>query len=114
MSARAKARKTGAPPGDGVNGSEPSDQPQPVDARPDEAQPELGYLPGPDAPTRVPPRLVYPPVAEARPSSRPVFAVAFAALLLLVAIGVLLVRQGMTDDSATAEMVHAAMRLAGV
>src|ERR1700712_4367520 len=113
MSARAKAHKTGIPPEDGVNGVEASVPPQPVDVSRDEAQPELAYLPAPDAPIRVPPPLVYPPVAEARPSSRPVFAVAFAALLLLVAIGVLLVRQGMTDDSANATVASSAPSATG-
>jgi hypothetical protein len=105
MSARAKARKPDTTPEDGANGIEASVRPQQsVDVRPDEPQPELAYLPAPDAPVQVPPPLVYPPVAEARPSSRPVFAVAFAALLLLVALGVLLVRQGMTNDSDTAAL----------
>jgi hypothetical protein len=41
-----------------------------------------------------PARLVYPPVTEERPSSRPVLVAAFAALVLLVAVGVLLIRNG--------------------
>jgi hypothetical protein len=128
MSARAKARMTGSPPQD-ESAPAPTDQTsdatapsadtstQPdsasasadtataaaqdvdrVDGYADQVQPKLTYAPTPAAP-RVPPTLVYPPVAEARPSSRPVFAVAFAALLLLVAIGVLLVRQGINNDS---------------
>jgi hypothetical protein len=114
MSARAKALKTGASPGAVANGIEASVRPpQPVDARPAEPRPELAYLPAPDAPTQVPPPLVYPPVAEARPSSRPVFAVAFAALLLLVALGVLLVRQGMADDSDTAAVASSTPSAAG-
>jgi hypothetical protein len=43
-------------------------------------------------------RLVYPPVAEERPSSRPVLVIAFAALVLLVAAGVLLVRHGQSSS----------------
>ncbi|MDX6319762.1 MAG: hypothetical protein QOD35_3162 [Nocardioidaceae bacterium] len=45
-----------------------------------------------------PARLVYPPVAEERPSSRPVLITALAALVLLVAAGVLLVRHGQSSS----------------
>jgi hypothetical protein len=44
-------------------------------------------------------RLVYPPVVEERPSSRPVLVAAFIALLLLLAVGVILVRQGLSSAS---------------
>ncbi|MDX6367481.1 MAG: hypothetical protein QOK30_2557 [Nocardioidaceae bacterium] len=44
-------------------------------------------------------RLVYPPVAEERPSSRPVLITALAALVFLVAAGVLLVRHGQSSSA---------------
>jgi hypothetical protein len=44
-------------------------------------------------------RLVYPPVTEELPSSRPVLVVALVALLLLTVVGVLLVRQGLASHS---------------
>jgi hypothetical protein len=47
-------------------------------------------------------RLVYPPVAEERPSSRPVLLTAFAALVLLVAAGVLLVKHGQSSSAGPA------------
>jgi hypothetical protein len=54
-------------------------------------------------PAAAPPaRLIYPPVAEERPSSRPVFIAAFAALVLLVAVGVLLVRHGQSSATGRA------------
>jgi hypothetical protein len=46
-----------------------------------------------------PARLVYPPVTEERPSSRPVLITALAALVLLVAAGVLLVRHGQSSSA---------------
>jgi hypothetical protein len=46
-----------------------------------------------------PARLVYPPVAEERPSSRPVLITALAALVLLVAAGVWLVRHGQSSPA---------------
>jgi hypothetical protein len=49
--------------------------------------------------TASPARLVYPPVAEQRPSSRPVLITALAALVLLVAAGVLLVRHGQSSSA---------------
>jgi hypothetical protein len=52
-------------------------------------------------PTDVQARLVYPPVTEEVPSSRPVLVVALVALLLLIAVGVILVRHGVTSDSGT-------------
>lgn len=124
MSARAKAQRPDKPP-EGAAGQPQagtsSDAPtelgptsrsaagaddleasvQPVDGRAVETQSEPATVPAPAAAARVPGSLVYPPVAEARPSSRPVFIAAFAALTLLVAIGVLLVRQGLANDSGT-------------
>ncbi len=45
-----------------------------------------------------PARLVYPPVPEERPSSRPVLIIALIALVLLVAAGMLLVRHGQSSS----------------
>jgi hypothetical protein len=67
----------------------------------DATAPEVGPEPKPAGSTGAPAKLVYPPVAEERPSSRPVLAVALLALLLLVAVGVLLIRQGLSSSDST-------------
>jgi hypothetical protein len=45
------------------------------------------------------PALVYPPVSERRPSSWPVIAIAFLAVVVLAALGYLLVRSGLNSGS---------------
>jgi hypothetical protein len=52
-------------------------------------------------PANVQARLVYPPEVEELPSSRPVLLAALVALLLLLAVGAFLVRQGLSSASGT-------------
>jgi hypothetical protein len=84
------------------SGAGRSERPQDF-ARADDVRVPSGGEPVPGVPAAASPaRLVYPPVAEERPSSRPVLVTALAALVLLVAAGVLLVRHGQSSSAGPA------------
>jgi hypothetical protein len=81
------------------SGAGRSERPQDSDRAADVKVPSDGEPVRTASPGASPARLVYPPVAEERPSSRPVLIAALIALVLLVAAGMLLVRHGQSSSA---------------